>query len=98
MSVIFVRASLLERWILPTIQQIALNSVEDDVDIEQSHPLTTALLDLLIESRNLLFERRGRIGSMRIQDIDLDLASVDVTISIRDLTCRHLGSLQTLQT
>ena len=69
----------MEHWILPTVQHVALDSVEGGLNVEQAHCFATALLDLLIESYDLLFERRGRIGSMRIQDIDLRPASIEFT-------------------
>ena len=88
----------MEHWKLPTIQHVALDSVEGGMSLEQAHCFTTALLDLLIESYDLLFERRGRIGSMRIQDIDLSLASIEFTTFKRNWLVGHLRSLQTLQT
>lgn len=39
-----------------------------------THTLTVTLLDLLVESYNLLFEWRGRVGSVHMKDVYLDSA------------------------
>lgn len=40
-------------------------------DASRTYTFTVTWLDLLVESSNLLFEWRGRVGSVHMEDIDL---------------------------
>lgn len=53
------------------------------MDDPQTHTFTVTSLDLLIETYNLLFKWRGRVGSVHMEDIYLESALVKKFLSTK---------------